>query len=130
MSKLTKTLLESDEISQGVFRLLELQTQLKVFHWNTFSHAQHEAFGDTQATLDDLIDSFIEGFQGLYGRISFGGLTITIGDLEDVAVIDYLRLQLDYLAGMSNHISDTNLLNIRDEMLQAVSKLLYLLTLE
>ena len=133
--RLAESLLEEAGISQKVYKLLELQTQLKVFHWGTFSHAQHEAFGKAYDSLNDLIDDFVEGFQGVHGRISFDGVCLSLMDLEITpdrlftSVEDYLKFHADLLKGMESDISDTNLLNLRDEMLQAINKLLYLLTL-
>jgi DNA-binding ferritin-like protein len=127
--RLVESLLEESGISQKVYRLIELQTQLRVFHWGTFSHAQHEAFGKTYDSLNDLIDDFVEAFQGVYGRISFDGVSISLLDLEESPVEDFLKLHSDSLKSMEDDIPDTNLLNIRDEMLQEINTLLYLLTL-
>jgi len=127
--KLVEELLNSQAIPFKLSKLVELQTQLRIWHWQTTSHAEHEAFGKTYESLSDLIDDFIEAFQGIYGRVSFGGHTMTLLDKFDVSVQDYLRVNIDFLKGMSDDVTDTDLLNIRDEMLQSINKLLYLLTL-
>lgn len=102
-------------------------------HWQTTSHAQHEAFGKTYESLNDLIDDFVEAFQGVYGRISFEGVQITLFDIApmstSVSIQDYLNEHVAFLKEMSQEIEDTNLLNLRDEMLQSLNKLHYLLTL-
>lgn len=113
--------------------LLTLQNQLKIFHWQTKSYAQHVAFGGAHDDLISLIDEFIEVFQGKYGRIK----------AKDVFVIELHNLKEDYKNSINTNIEyltndvpkalstkDTDLLNIRDEMLSVLNKLKYLLTLE
>jgi hypothetical protein len=48
--------------------LVGIEQQLRILHWQTDSFAQHEAFGKTYAALGDLIDAFMEGVMGKYGR--------------------------------------------------------------
>ncbi len=40
--------------------LVQFQQQLRVFHWQTESYAQHKALGKAYEALDGLIDSFVE----------------------------------------------------------------------
>jgi DNA-binding ferritin-like protein len=112
---------------------LTLQNQIKVYHWQTESFAEHEAFGKTYNTLDGLIDEFIEVYMGKNSRIkSKNKFTITLsnydGDSKDMikAFVDVLNE--DLLKDISE--SDTDLINLRDEMLSALNKLNYLLTLK
>ena len=53
-----------------VIELLQIQNQLKIFHWQTKSYARHNAFGSTYDEMSDLIDSFVETHMGKYGRFS------------------------------------------------------------
>ena len=39
-----------------ITKLLTLHNQLKVYHWQTDSYAQHQAFGGTYDALSPLID--------------------------------------------------------------------------
>ena len=43
-----------------ITKLLGLQNQLQILHWQTKKYARHMAYGDTYETLEDLIDTFIE----------------------------------------------------------------------
>lgn len=116
---------------------LALQTQIKVFHWQTIgkgSHAQHEAFGDFYDTIDGLIDSFVEQAMGKYGRFELNEETGSIelmnyGQTDLQKFVDSIR---NALVNMTKEYdeTDTNLINIRDEMLGEVNKLSYLLTHE
>jgi DNA-binding ferritin-like protein len=112
---------------------LKIQNQLRVFHWQTESYAQHKAFGKAYEALDTLIDQFVEIYMGKYGR-SKAKLTynIELQNLEDqyLLVID---TYLDHLISLNDELDsviDSDLLNIRDEMLGELNKLKYLLTLK
>ena len=115
-------------ISEVVTRLMYLQTQIRIFHWQTNSFAQHEAFGKFYDSLSDLTDEFVEAFQGRYERIMFND-TIALKNLDEVDVNVALDRVVEILTN-ELELSDTDLLNIRDEMLGAVNKLKYLLTLQ
>jgi hypothetical protein len=43
---------------------LKIQQQLRIFHWQTESYAQHKAFGKAYEALDGLIDDFVEVYMG------------------------------------------------------------------
>jgi hypothetical protein len=113
--------------------LLGMQQQLRVFHWQTKSYSRHKAFGEAYEDLSDLIDSFVEVHMGKYGRFVLTDKTIEVSNLVEVSVKDFIVDSCNYLIGLTGQLSpekDTDLLNIRDEMLQVFNKLKYLLTLE
>ena len=99
--------------------LLTLQTQLRIFHWQTKSYAAHQALGITYDSLSLKIDEFVEVFMGKYGRISVNKMSINLEDLSDGTLDVFV-----------DNEKDTDLMNIRDEMLSSMNKLKYLLTLE
>lgn len=111
--------------------LIKYQQQLRVFHWQTNSYAQHKAFGKTYEALDDLIDNFVETYQGKFGKIKPNVIyKIELKSLDSDSTLDeYLNAFTDYLKKMSTEIpNETDLLNIRDEMLGTLNRLKYLLT--
>jgi hypothetical protein len=117
---------------QLITPFLKIQNQLRIYHWQTDSYAQHKAFGKAYDKLGDLIDTFIEVFIGKYGttraKVSY---KIELDNLAD----DYLTHIDDYIVYLTNLTNeldtdkDTDLLNIRDEMLATLNQLKYLLTL-
>lgn len=121
-------------INSNINLFLGLQAQLRIFHWQTKGYARHNAFGVTYDTLDDLIDTFVEEAMGKYGRFILDSETNTIElanlkELKPEAMLDTIVLALNQFSEQFED-SDTNLLNVRDEMLGAINKLKYLLTLE
>jgi DNA-binding ferritin-like protein len=121
-------------ISSNVNFLLGLQTQMKINHWQTKGYARHNAFGGFYDSLSDLIDTFIESAMGKYGRFTLDEETKTIqlSNLSELDMKGMISTVRDALVQMSEQLdsSDTDLLNIRDEILGELNKLSYLLTLE
>jgi hypothetical protein len=113
--------------------LLRIQNQLRIFHWQTESFSQHKAFGKAYEELDGLIDQFVEVYMGKYGR-SKAKITynLELQNFEEqyLLVID---TYIDDLISLNNELDpvvDSDLLNIRDEMLGLFNRLKYLLTLK
>lgn len=113
--------------------LLTLQTQLRIFHWQTKSYSAHQALGITYDFLSLKIDEFVEVFMGKNGRISVNKMTINLEDLSEGNLEVFVDKMIEYLqTTLTDNINetDTDLINIRDEMLASMNKLKYLLTLE
>lgn len=112
--------------------LIQLQQQLRVFHWQTNSYAQHKAFGKAYDALDGLIDEFVEIYMGRFGKAKpTVTYSIQLKSLtgEDV-VQDVIESFIKYFETMTGELATaTDLLNIRDSMVGELSKLKYLLTL-
>lgn len=114
--------------------LIQFQQQLRIFHWQTDSYAEHKAFGKTYESLDGLIDEFVETFMGVYGRSKpTTTFQITLKPLTDRSVVDYVISDfISYLDDLSNQNlkNHTDLLNLRDSLRGEVNKLRYLLSLK
>lgn len=112
-----------------------MQLNIKLYHWQTTSYARHKATDSLLGDLSELIDQFIEVYIGRYKRPDFkGGFTIPVEELSDDNITDLIK---NYINAMKTRIpkylkkeSDTDLLNIRDEILSLLNKTLYLFTLE
>ena len=112
--------------------LVQFQQQLRIFHWQTDSYAAHKAFGKAYEDLDDVIDTFVETYMGRFGRSKpTTSFQITLKPLEsDNTVNMVLEDFVLYLKEMNDHIpSESDLLNIRDELLGLVNHLKYRLSL-
>lgn len=117
-----------------ILNLIKLQNQLRILHWQTESFARHEAFGKTYETLGGLLDELVEVHQGKYGRIKYPeNATIELYNKDAIDIEEVLKEVVEYLSTAFNakmQEKDTDCLNIRDEMLAALNKLSYLLTLK
>ena len=122
-------------MEQIILNLIKLQNQLRINHWQTESYAQHVAFGEAYNALDALLDQLVETHQGKHGKISFDSESLVeLTNLEELSMQDILTQVTDYLSTEFDSViepeRDTDCLNIRDEILQSLNKLKYLLTLK
>lgn len=121
-------------IGSKVKFLLEAQTQFKIMHWQTKGYARHNAFGMIYDTLSDLIDTFVEEAMGKYGRfvLEDDDKTLQLQNLSEINTKAMINTIAQSLIQFTDEFdaTDTNLLNVRDEMLGSIYKLSYLLTLE
>jgi DNA-binding ferritin-like protein len=117
-----------------ILKLIQIQTQFKFMHWQTMGDAKHRAYGEIYDTLGDLIDNFTESMMGKYGRPEFESeFSIMFQDLKSLSVQNFMDGITEFLVSMTEQLDtkyDTDLLNLRDEMLASVNKLKYLLTLK
>jgi DNA-binding ferritin-like protein len=120
-------------IDSNINFFLGLQSQLKIMHWQTKGYARHKALDETLDALYDLVDQFVEEAMGKYGRFKLQNENkhIELFNLSELSIMDLSNNVCEALIQYNSQFeSDTNLLNIRDEMLGLFNKLKYLLTLE
>ena len=121
-------------MTEIILRLLKIREQVQILHWQTKSYARHKAYDLYYEELSDLIDAFTESYQGKYGRIELpAGSSLALEDIKELDLNAFLEgiiemLKVEISANLDD--SDTDLLNIRDEMIGLTNKLVYLLTLK
>ena len=114
-----------------VTHLLTIRNQVKLYHWQTGSFARHKATDDLTAALDLNIDAFVESYMGRYGRPSVSG-SLKLHNFSESAARAFVAKETKYLQNeLPRKIGkgDSDLLNIRDEILAELNKTLYLFTL-
>lgn len=130
----TKTKRRSHEkkynVSVIVSTLMSFQIHLKLFHWTTESYAQHKASDQLYTDLSTNMDSFIEKMLGTHPNNRLNNVRVCVKKSSSslpklVAEIHRLK---PYLTNMSLS-QNTDLLNIRDEMLGQLNQFLYLIKL-
>jgi len=113
--------------------LLQMQNQLRVYHWQTKSYSAHKALGKAYESLDELIDTFVETAMGRENvELGNGEMNIELFDIKSVSVCDALDTYKLFLSEISKRLDperDTDLLNIRDEILGVLNQTSYLLKL-
>lgn len=113
--------------------LMQLQTDVKVRHFQTHSFAAHKALDELHAVLIEKIDAFVEQYMGTYGRVDFGarGIAIKLRNVGKRGLVGALRSTASFLTkSLPGSISanDTDLLTLRDDILGAIRKTQYLLS--
>ena len=111
--------------------------QLRIYHWQTKSYAQHKALGKACENLDELFDSFVETYLGKYGS-DIKNIEYTVRSesykFNNAAELSARLSELfeKFLEVINSMLAeeDTDLKNIRDDILGEFNHLKYLLTLE
>ena len=113
---------------------LNLRNQIKLHHWQTRIYARHVATDSIVEKLDKNIDAFVEVYIGKYSRPKLTGknAVITLHNMTEPGISRLITAAIRYLQGSltkSLQPSDTDLFNLRDEMIADLHQLQYLFTL-
>lgn len=114
---------------------LQLQSQLRVLHWQTKSYAEHKALGKAYEGLDGLVDQFVEIHSSKYGNtFATPNFNFTVNNYTNSNSLGVIQNAIYYLTHelpeKLDSKQDTDLLNIRDEMLGVLNQTKYLLRLQ
>lgn len=117
-----------------VTTFLQMLNTVKLYHWKTSNYAEHKATDELYTNLNLNIDTFVEVMLGKTGsRVNLTGQK-SIPLLDYTNVEDFKKEIARYkmfLNGMSEDASlneNTDLMNIRDELLSNLNQFTYLLT--
>ena len=119
-----------------VIKYLSLLNTVKIYHWKTQSYATHKATDELYSKLNDDIDKFVEVLLGKIGN------RVDLTKVKSIPIHDFTSLEQmkkeianfkSYLVGLDsnkvmNIMSNSDLYNIRDEILGDLNQFLYLLT--
>jgi DNA-binding ferritin-like protein len=119
-----------------VLMFLQMLNTVKLYHWKTSSYAQHKATDGLYSNLNENIDTFVEVMLGKSGgRINLTGTkSIPLLDYTDVSnfkkeVEKYKQFLINMNKDVGLNITNnSDLLNIRDEILGNLNQFTYLLT--
>jgi len=115
---------------------LEMLLMIKLFHWKTTSYATHKATDELYTKLNANIDNFVEV---LLGKTSLRTDLMNNKHIRlvDLSSVESLKREIEafkgYLVSLNDNkamkrMSNTDLYNIRDEILGDLNQFLYLLT--
>jgi hypothetical protein len=120
----------SEEIIKVFFHMT---LNVKLYHWQTTLYSRHKATCELFASIIDLTDNFVETYIGRYTRPNFEeDFQINVSQISDEEARNMIQQYILFLKKevpkqLKQH--DTDLLNIRDELLASLNKTLYLFTL-
>lgn len=112
--------------------LLQLQNQMKIYHWQTELHSRHISSDMFLKSFTDKFDKLIEAYQGRYGIVTVGDkkTSIKIDDLGDKEMKSFLTKTRKELLEMSSELfnkkEDGSLINLMDEIIESIDVTLYL----
>jgi DNA-binding ferritin-like protein len=121
-------------------KFLVMTNMIKLYHWKTYSYSTHKATDELYGKLNDNMDKFMEILLGKSGEGHRTNLTnIKNIKLNDLTSNESLKREIisfkSYLVNLDNNkamkmMSNSDLYNIRDEILGDLNQFLYLLTLK
>lgn len=118
-----------------VVKFMELLNLVKLYHWKTKVYSQHKATDELHERLSENIDKFIEVLLGKdESRIRMVGKKIQLIDsLDESEFKGHIFEYRHFLTGLDDILDarkDSDLLNIRDEMLADINQFLYLMSFD
>lgn len=126
---------------QIITNMLQMLMTVKLYHWNTLSFSVHKATDNLYGDLNTLIDQFVEVLLGKHSNVSEKHKS-EILSIKSLHMNNYkdngkfkqeIETYKKYMIGLSKHFSESensDLLNIRDEILSTLNQISYLLTLK
>ena len=139
-NKVNKTPSDATFEREITIRFLEMLLMIKLYHWKTYSYATHKATDDLYSKLNENMDRFVEVLLGKVGN------RIDLLKTKNIKLIDFDSSMKDtdkvkneivrfkeYLVKLNSNpfmikMSNTDLYNIRDEILADLNQFLYLFT--
>jgi len=119
--------------SQIVHTFIEMLNVVKLYHWRTKSFSRHKATDELYSRLNENIDKFVEVFLGKdESRIQQWDQKVIVPQYNKVKefkdkIYDFREFLID-LTNILDTKRDSDLLNIRDEILGDINQFLYLMT--
>jgi hypothetical protein len=102
---------------------------MKLYHWNTTLYSRHKSSDNFIEKFIDITDRFVEVFIGRYKvKPLINNIITDVNIITDDGIIYLLNKSRDYLEKLNDTIKDSELLNIRDELLAEINQTLYLFT--
>jgi DNA-binding ferritin-like protein len=132
-SRIGSRSVSNEKKSHIVQTFLEMLNTVKLYHWKTESYAQHKATDELYSKLNENIDTFVEILLGKdESRIKMVEKRSRLIDSENTKdfksrIYEYREFLID-ISKFFDQKRDTDLLNVRDEILGHINQFLYLMT--
>jgi len=116
---------QSDPVMQFVMCLLHSVTNAHILHFQSLSYSQHMALGAYYDEVSDLVDGFVEAFQGKYGLLTKYQSDYQLPDNNPVTYLTYLKEEVATLRRASGFPQDSELQNEVDTIANLINSTLY-----
>jgi hypothetical protein len=128
--------MSAHNIGEIALNFMFVRDQVKIYHWATKSYARHKSSDDFVDHLTEKMDKFIEVMSGIEGvrlSVPLGKKSqFVLKNESDTSIVELLESFRDWLSDTLPKLlrKNTDLLNIRDDILSDVNNTLYLFTLK
>jgi hypothetical protein len=125
MVKFRAEAVKTDPVMQFVMCLLHSVTNAHILHFQSLSYSQHMALGAYYDEVSDLVDGFVEAFQGKYGLLTKYQSDYQLPDSNPVVYLTYLKDEVATLRRMPEFPQDSELQNEVDTIANLINSTLY-----
>jgi hypothetical protein len=117
---------QDDPVMDFTMCLLNSVTTAHILHLSTRSYSQHKALKGFYTEIGDLVDGFVEAFQGKYGLLTKYPMSCDLmPNADPVVYLEYLKVEVSTLRVMPKFPRDSELQNITDEIAALIDSTLY-----
>lgn len=125
MVKFRAEAVKSDPVMQFVQCLLHSVTNAHILHFQSLSYSQHMALGTYYDEVGDLVDGFVEAFQGKYGLLTNYQADYQLPVSIPEVYLTYLKDEVATLRRMPEFPQDSELQNEVDTIANLINSTLY-----
>ena len=116
---------QNDPIMAFTMHLLHAASNAHILHWTTRSYAEHQALGTFYEELPDLLDAFVEAFQGKYGLLHDFVADYKVPGADATAYLEMLKVEVETLRRAPGFPQDQELQNEVDNIANLINSTLY-----
>ena len=114
-----------DPLMELVTCLQHSRTTAQMQHWKTASRSDHQALNFFYDTLPPLLDTFVESFQGKYGKLTDYILDYKLSGAEPLSYMTALADEVETLRRAEGFPQDSWLQNQVATMVQVIYQTVY-----
>lgn len=114
----------ADPVMQFVMCLLHSVTNAHILHLSTTSYSTHQALGNFYEEIGDLVDGFVEAFQGKYGLLTDYKSDYAV-PANPMLYMNYLKAEVEKLRRDPAFPQDSELQNEVDNIANLINSTLY-----
>lgn len=114
----------ADPVMQFVMCLLHSVTNAHILHLSTASYSTHQELGNFYAEIGDLVDGFVEAFQGKYGLLTDYKSDYAV-PTNPIDYMNYLKAEVEKLRRDPKFPQDSELQNEVDNIANLINSTLY-----
>ena len=117
---------QPDPVMDFTICLLNSVTTAHILHLSSRSYSQHKALETFYTEIGDLVDDFVEAFQGVYGLLTKYPATADLfAESDPIVYLQYLKTEVSTLRRANGFPQDSQLQNVTDEIEQLIDATLY-----
>lgn len=116
--------ISADPVMDFTMCVLNSVTVAHIQHLVAKTYAVHVALGEFYGEVGDLIDSFVESFQGKYGLLTNFPTSYNVPSMEPIPYLESLKQEVQYYRQANGFPQDSELQNEVDNIANLINSTL------